>query len=149
MGTRRRAAGAFQALIRRRGQGSQAGDRAIELGVTLFGTAPSYGHGRAEEVLGRVLGARQQSLVVVTKCGPTWDPEADPKPFRRDSSRTAILDGPGGLHAQLQRLNTDYIDLWLVHWPDVHTPFEETMGVLQEAKAAGKVRQVGVSTFQR
>lgn len=126
---------------------TRAIQRATELGITCFDTAPVYGYGHAEKLLGRVLGQWRTSVVVVTKCGITWDPDADPKISRRDSSRASMLDGPGGLHASLRRLNTDYIDLWLVHWPDVNTPLQETMETLVEARDAGKVRYVGVSNF--
>lgn len=127
---------------------AQAVDRAIAAGITLFDTAPAYSHGRAEEVLGGLLVGRRHDVVLVTKCGLHWDVDADPRPVRRDSSRASILDGPGGLHASLRRLRTDYLDVWLVHWPDVNVPFDETMAVLVEAKAAGKVRHVGVSNFR-
>ena len=122
-------------------------DRAIDVGVTLFDTAPAYGHGRAETVLGEMLGPRRKDIVLVSKCGLHWDWEANPRPFRRDSSRAAILDGPGGLHEQLRRLRTDYLDVWMVHWPDVNVPFQETMEVLVSARDSGKVRHVGVSNF--
>ena len=122
-------------------------DRAIDVGVTLFDTAPAYGHGRAETVLGAMLGTRRKDIVLVSKCGLHWDQDANPSPFRRDSSRAAILDGPGGLHEQLRRLRTDYLDVWMVHWPDVSVLFEETMTVLIEARNSGKVRHLGVSNF--
>lgn len=126
---------------------TRAVHRALELGITCFDTAPAYGHGHAEEVLGRALGRFRTSAVVVTKCGMTWDPGSQPLVLRRDSSRAALLDGPGGLHASLRRLGTDYVDLWLVHWPDPNTPLQETMETLVEARQAGKVRYVGVSNF--
>jgi aryl-alcohol dehydrogenase-like predicted oxidoreductase len=127
---------------------ARAVDRAIDSGVTLFDTAPAYSHGRAEEVLGNLLVGRRGKVILVTKCGLHWDTDADPRPLRRDSSRASVLDGPGGLHASLRRLRTDYLDLWLVHWPDVSQPFDDVMAVLIEAKAAGKVRHVGVSNFR-
>ena len=122
-------------------------DRAIDVGVTLFDTAPAYGHGRAETVLGEMLGARRKDIVLVSKCGLHWDADANPRPFRRDSSREAILDGPGGLHEQLRRLRTEYLDVWMVHWPDLNVTFDETMDVLVEARDSGKVRHLGVSNF--
>lgn len=117
---------------------ARAVDRAINSGVTLFDTAPAYSHGRAEEVLGNLLVGRRGNVILVTKCGLHWDTDADPRPLRRDSSRASVLDGPGGLHASLRRLRTDYLDLWLVHWPDVSQPFDDVMAVLIEAKAGGK-----------
>jgi aryl-alcohol dehydrogenase-like predicted oxidoreductase len=116
--------------------------RAIDLGVTLFDTAAIYGHGHSEEVLGRALGNRRNDVVLVTKGGLSWEVVGGPS--RRDSSRGAILQG---LEDSLRRLGTDHVDLFLIHWPDVNTPFEETMGALNELIRTGKTRYVGVSNF--
>jgi myo-inositol catabolism protein IolS len=122
---------------------SRAVQHALDRGITLFDTAPAYGHGHAEEVLGRALGRRRGEAIVVTKCGLVWDAAADR--FRRDSSRANILTE---IDASLRRLGTDYLDLYLIHWPDVATPFAESMETLQEIVRAGKARYVGVSNFQ-
>lgn len=121
---------------------ARAVHRAIDLGVTLFDTAAIYGHGHSEEVLGRALGDRRKEIVLVTKGGLSWEVVGGPS--RRDSTRAAILRG---MDDSLRRLGTDYVDLFLIHWPDVHTPFEETMGALNAILDTGKARYVGVSNF--
>ena len=114
--------------------------RAIDQGVTCFDTAPHYGLGASELVLGRTLGARRKDVVVVTKCGFV----RGDRPKYRDSRRESIL--PLVDHS-LQRLRTDYIDVLLIHLPDVNTPYEETMGALDSVVQQGKVRYAGVSNF--
>jgi aryl-alcohol dehydrogenase-like predicted oxidoreductase len=120
----------------------EAVHRAMDLGVTLFDTAPVYGYGHSEEVLGRALGPRRKDVVLVTKCGLTWDPVT--KTTKRDSRYSAIMSG---VEASLQRLGTDYVDLLLIHWPDVQTPFEESMRALNDVVQQGKARYLGVSNF--
>ncbi|MHB8645849.1 MAG: aldo/keto reductase [Thermomicrobiales bacterium] len=116
--------------------------RAIDLGVTLFDTAAIYGHGHSEEVLGKALGTRRKEIILVTKGGVSWEVVGGPS--TRDSSRAAITRG---LEESLQRLGTEYVDLYLIHWPDVNTPIEETMGTLNDLVRAGKTRYVGVSNY--
>jgi len=116
--------------------------RALDLGITLFDTAPAYGNGRAEEVLARGLGASRRETVVVTKCGVPWSEEK--KDYVRNSNYQEITQSA---EASLRRLSTDVIDLLLVHWPDPNTPFEEPMRAFADLKQAGKVRFVGVSNF--
>src|SRR5579859_4633593 len=116
--------------------------RAIDLGVTLFDTAPNYGYGGSEEVLGRALGARRKDVVLVSKVGITWDPV----------TKTTKMDGRYSTIKQineesLRRLGTDHLDLVLMHWPDPETPIAETMGALEELRAEGKALHVGVSNF--
>ncbi len=116
--------------------------RAIDLGVTLFDTAPNYGFGGSEEVLGRALGARRKDIILVSTVGITWDPV----------THTTKLDGRYSTlkrinEESLRRLSTDYLDLVLMHWPDPETPIEETMRALEELRTEGKARHVGVSNF--
>jgi aryl-alcohol dehydrogenase-like predicted oxidoreductase len=117
--------------------------RAFDLGVNCFDTAPAYGGGHSEEMLARALGERRKEVILVTKCGIV--------PFfpgrtasNRDSSREAIQ---AEVEASLERLQTDYTDVLLVHWPDSNTPFEVTMQALDEIVQSGKARFVGVSNF--
>ena len=117
--------------------------RAFDLGVNCFDTAPAYGGGHSEEMLARALGERRKDVVLVTKCGIV--------PFHpgrtassRDSSRAGIM---AEVEASLKRLETDYTDVLLVHWPDANTPFEDTMRALDEIVQSGKARFVGVSNF--
>ncbi len=116
--------------------------RAIDLGVTLFDTAAIYGHGHSEEVLGKALGARRKEIVLVTKGGLSWEVAGGPQ--WRDSSRAAITRG---MDESLKRLGTDYVDLYLIHWPDVKTPIDETMETLNDLVRSGKTRFIGVSNY--
>jgi aryl-alcohol dehydrogenase-like predicted oxidoreductase len=116
--------------------------RAIELGVTLFDTAPNYGFGGSEEVLGRALGARRNDIILVSKVGITWDPVTHTTKFDGRYSTIKRLN-----EESLRRLGTDHLDLVLMHWPDPETPIAETMRALDELRAEGKALHVGVSNF--
>lgn len=115
--------------------------RALDVGINCFDTAEGYGFGKSEELLARALGPRRKDIILVTKFGIGY-PERE---RGRDSRRSMAL---AAIESSLKFLNTDYIDVYLVHWPDVNTPFEETMLVLQEIVQAGKARFVGVSNFK-
>jgi aryl-alcohol dehydrogenase-like predicted oxidoreductase len=121
---------------------TRAVHRAIDLGVTLFDTAAVYGHGHAEEVLGKALGARRKEIVLVTKGGLKCEQRGGPI-WRDDSYQSLVED----MDASLRRLGTDYVDLYLIHWPDGKTPIEEMMRALNEFLQNGKARYVGVSNF--
>jgi aryl-alcohol dehydrogenase-like predicted oxidoreductase len=116
--------------------------QALDLGVTLFDTAPGYGNGRSEALLGQALRTRRAEAVITTKCGQYWSAE---RGFYRDSSRATILRG---IDESLRRLQTEYVDLLLIHWPDTTHTFDEAMGALNEAVQAGKARYLGVSNFR-
>src|ERR1700687_3554493 len=116
--------------------------RAIDLGVTLFDTAPNYGFGGSEKVLGRALGTRRKDIILVSKVGITWDPVTFTAKFDGRYSTIKRIN-----EESLQRLGTEYLDLVLMHWPDPETPIEETMRALAELRAEGKARHVGVSNF--
>jgi aryl-alcohol dehydrogenase-like predicted oxidoreductase len=116
--------------------------RAIDLGVTLFDTAPNYGFGGSEEVLGRALGARRKDIILVSKVGITWDPRTFTTKFDGRYSTLKRIN-----EESLRRLGTDYLDLVLMHWPDPETPIEETMRALEELRTEGRARHVGVSNF--
>ena len=109
--------------------------RALDLGVTLFDTAPVYGQawGDSERILGAALGPRRKDAVIVSKFGLTPG-------FGRDSSRAAIEDS---VEDSLRRLGTDYLDLLLLHWPDRSTPMTATLQTLDGLVRAGKVRYTG------
>ena len=120
----------------------RAVQRALDLGVTCFDTAPGYGSGHSEEVLGRALGSRRKDIVLVTKCGisvPRGIGAAT-----RDASRGNILRE---IDESLRRLGTDVVDVLLIHWPDPNVPFEESFAAMDEVVKAGKARFVGVSNF--
>ncbi len=115
---------------------------AIERGVNLIDTAPAYGFGRSEEIVGRALaGGRLRSRVVIaTKTALEWK---DGKVFR-NGSRDRILRE---IADSLRRLQTDYIDVYQVHWPDPLVPVEETAEAMQTLFDQGKIRAIGVSNF--
>lgn len=117
--------------------------RGIDLGINLFDVAPVYGFGHAETMLGRALGSRRQQVIIATKCGLRWDDtHTIVNNLRPESIMQEIEDS-------LRRLQTDYIDIYQMHWPDPATPFGETMQALLQLQAAGKIRHIGVSNFSR
>jgi aryl-alcohol dehydrogenase-like predicted oxidoreductase len=114
---------------------------AIEAGITCFDSAEAYGMGVSEEALARALRQRRSDVVIATKFGVGYDE----MPNRRDSSRSRVF---ASIDKSLQRLRTDHIDIYLVHWPDPNTPLEETVAALDEIVRQGKVRYIGVSNFR-
>ena len=112
--------------------------RALDGGVNCVDTAPAYGFGHAEEVVGQALRGRRGRAVLVTKCGLGWDPG---NPVIRRDTRPASLKREVDL--SLRRLQTDVIDVYLIHWPNTDTPFEDAFGALDDIVRAGKVRFVG------
>ncbi|MBL0372177.1 aldo/keto reductase [Rhizobium sp. KVB221] len=121
----------------------------LDEGVTLIDTAPAYGLGRAEEIVGKALIGRRDKAVIATKCGLVWHTQKgrhffdqDGKPVHRFLGRDAIFHE---VDESLSRLKTDYIDLYITHWQDPTTPVAETMEALHDLKKAGKIRAIGAS----
>ena len=105
----------------------------LEAGINLIDTAPVYGDGHSEEVVGKALeGLKREDIVLATKCGRFT---CETEKIRQE------------LETSLKRLKTDYIDLYQVHWPDDKVPFEETFGELENMRKQGKIRYIGVSNF--
>lgn len=123
------------------GDFQRAVTQAIDSGITCFDTAEAYGMGVSEEALARALGGRRNDVVIATKFGVGYEE----MPNRRDSSRERVLTS---IDKSLQRLRTDHVDIYLVHWPDPTTPLDETMRALDEVVRQGKVRYIGVSNFR-
>ena len=115
---------------------------ALDRGITLIDTAPVYGFGRSEEIVGKALaeGGRRAGVVLATKVGLDSKNE---QPFR-NGSRVRILKE---IDDSLRRLRTDAIDLYQVHWPDPKTPIEETAGAMAELHKAGKIRAIWRQQF--
>jgi len=125
-------------------EASAAVNSAIDRGITLFDTAEGYGPYHSEEILARALGPRRKDIVLVTKVGFTYDPEDGNKIIGRNSKHDYIIACAEGC---LRRLDTDWIDLLLIHWPDHDTPYDEPIRALETLKASGKIRHHGVSNF--
>ncbi|WP_433932963.1 aldo/keto reductase [Sorangium cellulosum] len=115
---------------------------ALDLGINLIDTAPAYGFGHSEEVVGRAIAERGQRdrVVLATKVGLERRGDA----LFRNGTRQQILEE---IELSLSRLRTDYIDLYQVHWPDPQTPYEETAAALLELQREGKIRAIGVSNY--
>jgi aryl-alcohol dehydrogenase-like predicted oxidoreductase len=115
---------------------------AVEKGVTLIDTAPVYGFGRAEEIVGKALAERglRDRVQIATKVGLNWKDRV----VFRDSSPSRIRRE---VEDSLRRLRTDFIDLYQVHWPDIETPFSETARTLENLRQEGKIRAIGVSNY--
>jgi aryl-alcohol dehydrogenase-like predicted oxidoreductase len=115
---------------------------AVERGINLIDTAPAYGFGRSEEIVGHAIADRslRSRVVIATKAGLEW---RDGKVFR-NASRERILREAAD---SLRRLRTDYIDIYQVHWPDPLVSIEETAEAMQTLFDQGKIRAIGVSNF--
>ena len=115
-------------------------DAAFDAGITLFDTADLYGNGGSEIFLGEILKTRRHEVVIATKWGAGLDPQGDIAWGSRQYVRQAC-------DASLKRLNTEYIDLYQMHWPDPRTPIAETIDALDVLVREGKVRYLGHSHF--
>lgn len=114
---------------------------ALDGGINLIDTAPVYGFGRSEEIVGKAIaGGRRWKAVIATKVGLDW---TNGKPFR-NASKARIVEE---VENSLRRLRTDVIDLYQVHWPDPRTLIAETAEAVAALHRDGKIRAVGVSNF--
>src|SRR6202051_3336504 len=115
---------------------------ALDRGINLIDTAPVYGFGRSEEIVGKALTAdgRRERAHIATKVGLDWK---DGKPFRNARKARIIKEAEDSL----RRLQTDVIDLYQVHWPDPHTPIAEVADAMAALYKSGKIRAIGVSNF--
>ena len=118
-------------------------DKAIDEGVNFFDTADVYSRGKSEQIVGRFLarGHKRDKVVLATKVCGDMGPWA---PNNSGSSRFHIMNE---VDASLQRLKSDHIDLYQLHWMDFSTPIEESMRALNDVVTAGKVRYIGCSKF--
>jgi aryl-alcohol dehydrogenase-like predicted oxidoreductase len=116
--------------------------QALDKGINLIDTAPIYGFGASEEIVGKALKkyGKRDRVVLATKVGLNWSASQ----VFRDSSRKRIQKE---IEDSLRRLQVDYIDLYQVHWPDPKTPFAETAEALGQLLKEGKIRAIGVSNY--
>jgi len=129
---------------------------ALDMGINCIDTAPMYGCGLAEEIVGKAIRGRRDGVILATKCGLRWDREEGEKSFDthdpygdrvwvyRNLKKQGIIEE---CERSLRRLGVDVIDLYQCHWPDATTPLEETMEALVELRDGGKIRAIGVSNF--
>jgi myo-inositol catabolism protein IolS len=106
--------------------------KGLELGVNFIDTAPAYGRGHSEEVVGKALAGRRQEAVISTKASGAGH------------SEQALRDK---LQASLDRMGTDYVDVYFIHWPSREEPLGPTMEALEKLRAEGVIRAIGVSNF--
>ena len=122
---------------------------AIDGGINFIDTAPAYGMGLSESIVGKALAGRRSQVVIATKCGLVWHSEKGTAHITQDGKPLHRYLGPESIRYEveqsLKRLNTDYIDLYQTHWQDETTPIEETMTTLLDLKREGKIRAIGVS----
>jgi aryl-alcohol dehydrogenase-like predicted oxidoreductase len=127
-------------------KGIQAG---LDVGMNFIDTAPAYGLGLSEEIVGKAVKGRRDQAIIATKCGLQWHNETGTyffeemgKTVRRSLVPTSIRYE---LEQSLKRLDVDYVDLLQTHWQDPTTPIEDTMKELLKMKEEGKVKAIGIS----
>ncbi|CAH2405731.1 aldo/keto reductase [Mesorhizobium escarrei] len=123
----------------------------IDAGVSLIDTAPAYGLGRSEEIVGKAIKGQRDRAVIASKCGLNWHSKKGNHFFDQDGTPVNRYLGADGIayevEQSLRRLGTDYIDLYITHWQDPTTPIAETMEALERLKSAGKIRAIGASNL--
>lgn len=128
----------------------------LDNGITTIDTAPIYGFGVSEEIVGEAIAGKRERYEVLTKAGMSWDGTSGVHYFSstmNDGTACEVYKYSGKesviaeCEASLKRLGTDYIDLYQIHWPDESTPIHETMEALQLLKDQGKIRAAGVSNY--
>jgi aryl-alcohol dehydrogenase-like predicted oxidoreductase len=121
----------------------------IDAGISLIDTAPAYGFGRSEEIVGKAIAGRRDQVVLATKCGLVWDTENGNWFFDAEGHKVHRYLGPESIRAEversLQRLGTEYIDIYVTHWQDPTTPIADSMGALEGLRAEGKIRAIAAS----
>jgi aryl-alcohol dehydrogenase-like predicted oxidoreductase len=115
---------------------------ALDQGINVLDTAPVYGFGHSEEIVGKAVARRggRDRIIIATKVGLEWQ---EGKVFRNSTTARIVAE----IEDSLRRLQTDYIDLYQVHWPDPLVPYEETAAAMSSLYQAGKIRAIGVSNY--
>jgi aryl-alcohol dehydrogenase-like predicted oxidoreductase len=128
----------------------------VRAGVNTIDTAAIYGQGYGEEVVAKAVKGMRDKVIIATKCGRRWDSPTGTNPWTttdRLGNEITIrtISKPASVFHEceqsLKRLRTDVIDLYQIHWPDVETPAEESMGAIMKLKKQGKIRAIGVSNY--
>ncbi len=119
--------------------------KAIDLGVNLIDTAPVYGFGRSEEIIGKAIEGVRDKVLIATKCGLRWKEEKLGGIYNNLKPASIFEE----LEASLKRLKTDRIDLYQIHWPDPKVSLQEPLVALSLLKMQGKLLNIGVSNFSK
>jgi methylglyoxal reductase len=126
----------------------QAIEASLDAGVNLIDTAPAYGLGLSEVVVGKAIRGNRDKVILATKCGLVWHTAEGRHHFDQGGKPVHRYLGAASIRHEteesLRRLGTDYIDLYQTHWQDETTPVAETMGALLDLKREGKIRAIGV-----
>lgn len=121
----------------------------LDAGVNFIDTAPAYGLGLSERIVGQTIQGRRDQVILATKCGLVWHTTEGTFFVKEGHERIHRFLGARSIcyevEQSLRRLGTDYIDLYQTHWQDPTTPIEETMSALLDLKRQGKIRAIGVS----
>jgi len=129
---------------------------ALDSGITCIDTAPMYGCGHSEEIVGKALKGRRDSALIATKCGLRWDTTVGERSFETSVEGVGNVEVYKNLRPEsireecersLKRLQTDCIELYQCHWPDSTTNLDDTMSALLALREEGKIREIGVSNF--
>jgi aryl-alcohol dehydrogenase-like predicted oxidoreductase len=134
----------------------EALETSLDLGISSIDTAPVYGFGQSEELVGKAIRGKRDKVEILTKYGLKWQGEQgefyfdtvhnDGRPVKiyKYASRDSVI---AECEDSLRRLNTDFIDLFQIHWPDATTPIDETMEAVERLIEQGKVRAAGVCNY--
>lgn len=122
---------------------------ALEFGINLIDTAPAYGFGYSEEVVGEAIKGNRSKVILSTKCGLWWETEENNFFFEQDNKKVYRSLKSSNIRKELEnslrRLQTDYIDIYHTHWQDSTTPISDTAEVLLQLQKEGKIRTIAVS----
>ncbi|WP_139556851.1 aldo/keto reductase [Methylotetracoccus oryzae] len=117
--------------------------RALDLGINWIDTAPAYGLGHAETIVGQAIAGRSERVIIATKCGLVWDDPSTRTVDHRLTADSVIAEA----EASLRRLGVETIDLYQIHWPVPDEQIEEAWRAIDSLVRSGKVRHAGVSNF--
>lgn len=125
----------------------------VDAGISLIDTAPAYGMGLAETIVGKAIAGQRDKVVLVSKCGLVWHVGEGTYFFQQDGKPVHRFLGPSSIRHEveesLRRLGTDYVDHYVTHWQDPTTPIADTLEALLRLKEEGKIRSIGASNVSK
>jgi aryl-alcohol dehydrogenase-like predicted oxidoreductase len=114
---------------------------ALDQGINVIDTAPIYGFGSSEDLVGKAIKDRRSKVFLASKCGLVWNKK---RQVKNNLSRSSLMQE---IDQVLHRLQTDYIDLWQIHWPNHEYQLEESLEALAQIKKSGKIKYIGLCNF--